>query len=618
MRASAFFLLLFTSVSASALDREAFTFTKYDLDVHIEPEQQRLGARGKITLRNDSNTPQQNVPLQISSTLSWRSIRLDGKRVEFVSQVYNSDVDHTGALSEAIATFPQAIAPGQSVQLEIGYEGTISQDTRRLTRIGVPAAVAKHSDWDQIGREFTALRGIGYVAWYPIATEAASLSEGDAVFEEVGKWSQREARGEMSVRVFSSHILGQPPEILCSGAERSQATMENGAAQMLSAECTFTQLQSQVPTIAIGQYSVLDKPDVSIHYLDQHKSGAENYALAAEEATRFVAKFLGEHKPSIKPSVVDLPEPDATPFESGNMLLKPLMRNDTADLLAAIQQAAEASLVSSRSFIRQGIARYLQLMFFDEQKGRPAALEYLQGHRGPMLESEKLATKSSHDRDRSLVTSFDELYVQTKAMNVWWMLQDIIGPENLKSALQSYVVSSDTNAKYMQTLLEQHSHRDLAWFFDDWVYHDRGLPDFRIESVYPRRMENGGYMVTVTVENLGAAAADVPVTLHMERAEVTERLMVRGKSKASVRIQAGAMPAEVTVNDGSVPESDMSNNGFTVGNSGGNTLNFRLRSVDSQMSEVQSEICNPNSAIMIPDLWRSSWRTFNSWAPRER
>jgi len=40
--------------SVMALNREAFTITKYDLQVQLEPDQQRLGARGKITLRNDS------------------------------------------------------------------------------------------------------------------------------------------------------------------------------------------------------------------------------------------------------------------------------------------------------------------------------------------------------------------------------------------------------------------------------------------------------------------------------------------------------------------------------------------------------------------------------------
>ena len=40
--------------AAWALEREAFTVAKYDLEIRLEPEQQRLGARGKITVRNDS------------------------------------------------------------------------------------------------------------------------------------------------------------------------------------------------------------------------------------------------------------------------------------------------------------------------------------------------------------------------------------------------------------------------------------------------------------------------------------------------------------------------------------------------------------------------------------
>src|ERR1700730_17011182 len=167
-------------VQAQAIDREAFTFTNYDLDVRIEPEQQRLAVRGKISLRNDSKSPQKNLSLQISSTLDWRSIQVDGKPVQFVSQPYTSDIDHTGAVSEALVTLPSEIQPKSSVELKIGFEGVIQLDATRLTRIGVPAPVAAHSDWDQIGKTFTAVRGIGYVAWYPVATESANLSEGNS------------------------------------------------------------------------------------------------------------------------------------------------------------------------------------------------------------------------------------------------------------------------------------------------------------------------------------------------------------------------------------------------------------------------------------------------------
>src|SRR5260370_28800770 len=99
-------------VNGFALDREAFSITNYDLNVQIEPEQHRLGVRGKITLRNDSQTPQKIAVLQISSSLDWRSVKAGDKAVQFVSQPYTSDSDHTGGLSEAIVTLPQAIAPG--------------------------------------------------------------------------------------------------------------------------------------------------------------------------------------------------------------------------------------------------------------------------------------------------------------------------------------------------------------------------------------------------------------------------------------------------------------------------------------------------------------------------
>src|SRR5258708_36596526 len=99
-------LLCSLSSSSFALDREAFTIAKYDLEIRLEPEQQRLGARGKITLRNDSAQPQKIVALQISSSLNWRSIRFNGKPVQFLSQPYTSYIHNTGALSEAIVTLP--------------------------------------------------------------------------------------------------------------------------------------------------------------------------------------------------------------------------------------------------------------------------------------------------------------------------------------------------------------------------------------------------------------------------------------------------------------------------------------------------------------------------------
>jgi len=555
-----------SSFFAGAFDREAFTFTKYDLNVRIEPEQQRLGVRGRITLRNDSASPQRSVSMQISSTLNWSSIQSEGKPVEFVSQTYTSDIDHTGALSEAIVVLPAAVAPKQTIELEVGYEGVIPQDASRLTRIGIPGDTAKHSDWDQIGRSFTAVRGIGYVAWYPIATEAVSLTDGDSVPESVAKRKQREAQSEMRISLaFTRSTPEAPPELLCNGTEVNKAIEEAGAAQLLTLECSFASLGSTLPIFVIAPYLEIDAKEVAIHYLPDHKSGAEDYASAVEEDAPLVSKWLGDHREqsTAKPEVAELSDPKAASFDSGNMLLMPLNGSDTKLLLSAAQQLTHAFFPSPHAWIHGGLASYAHVRLIEEKETRQAAFDYLRGHRSALVDLEKLSTEHKRE-DASLINSLDDFSIQTKSMYVWWMLRDMIGENALDAALHNYKAADDKDGVYMQRMIEGQAHRDLQWFFDDWVYHDHGLPDFRISSVYPSALASGGYMVTITVENLGGAGAEVPVTLHMQSGEESQRLVIPGKSKASVRIQAASMPQEVTVNDGSVPESDISNNGYKV------------------------------------------------------
>jgi hypothetical protein len=559
--------LVFSSLSAYALDREAFTFTKYDLNVRVEPEQQRLGVRGKINLRNDSGSPQRSLSFQISSSLNWRSIQFEGKQVEFVSQIYTSDIDHTGALSEAIVVLPRAVAPKQTIELEIGYEGIIPQDATRLTRIGVNGDEAKNSDWDQIARAFTAVRGVGDVAWYPVAMNAVSLSDSDAVPEAIAKWKQREDQAQMKLSLeYSQSGSEASPELLCNGTKGRQTTEEAGAGQKLTLECSFASLRPTLPTFVVAPYSQLNGKDVVIHYLPNHKTGADDYASAIEEVSPLISKWFGDHRESqdAKRSVLDLADADDAPFASGNMLLTSLSGSDTKLLLSATQQLAHAYFPSPHAWIHDGLSSYAQVRLFEEKEGRKAAIDYLQGHRTALVELEKVSSENK-SKETSLINSIDDFRIQTKSMYVWWMLRDMIGENVLHAALHNYKSPDDRDPKYIQQLIEAQAHRDLQWFFDDWVYRDRGLPEFRVASVFPSKLASGEYMITVTVQNVGDAGAEIPLTLHTEDNEASGKLVVAGKSQASIRIQTLSLPQDVTLNDGSVPESDTSNDVYRIG-----------------------------------------------------
>ena len=200
-------------------------------------------------------------------------------------------------------------------------------------------------------------------------------------------------------------------------------------------------------------------------------------------------------------------------------------------------------------------------------------MDYLKSHLPILVEAEKGIEPGAHggtadaQDDRALINSADETYLQTKAMYVWWMLNDMLD-DRVSSLMLSYEGASDTAPEYVQRLFESKAKRDLQWFFDDWVYHDRGLPDFRVESAYPRQATQGNYLVTVTIENLGRVGAQVPVTVRFDGGEMSERVEVRGGAKRVLRIATAKPPTEVVVNDGSVPESDMTNNIFKIENVG--------------------------------------------------
>jgi hypothetical protein len=70
-----------------------------------------MAVRANVTVRNDSASPLTRVAVQISSSLRWTGVRVGEASVAFSQQVVNSDVDHTGALREAVIPLSRPLGP---------------------------------------------------------------------------------------------------------------------------------------------------------------------------------------------------------------------------------------------------------------------------------------------------------------------------------------------------------------------------------------------------------------------------------------------------------------------------------------------------------------------------
>jgi hypothetical protein len=554
-----------STLNASSLDREAFTFTNYDLNVRVEPEQQRLAVRGKITLRNDSASPQKIAVLQISSSLSWRSIRAKSEPLQFVAQPYTSDIDHTGALSEATVTLPAPVPPKGTIDLEIAYEGIVALDATRLTRIETPEAVAHSVDWDQISTKFTAVRGVGYVTWYPVATADASLADGKSLPEVLARWKTRETSFPIHLVITVTNDEGEPPELL---VDATTCTGSHEIAHQFVADCSYKSVGSIAATFVLADYEELDRAAIAVHFLRGHEASATTYADAAEKALPLIKDWFGT--PRAKAQTADLADADATPFESGSLLLTPLTSADPkVASLAAAHQLTHAAFSSPRTWINEGLAHFAQALYLEHQSGRQAALNYIGSHRSALdaaesaKRSQAAAPRSEDELSHPLISTYDEELSRSKAMCVWWMLRDMVGDAALKKAIAAYDPAQDKAPSYMPQLIQAQTQKDLEWFFDDWVYRDRGLTEFKVESAFTRKLPQG-YLVTITVSNLGVAGAEVPLTVKFAGKEFTQRLVVRGKSNGVIRVEVSKPPEEIVVNDGSVPERDTKNNVYKI------------------------------------------------------
>jgi hypothetical protein len=579
-------LLLVTGffLPAAAIDRDAFTTTHYQLEVHVDRNSHVMAVDGKLTLRNDSKSPQKVLALQVSSSLNWNAISIEDKPLQWLSDNYTSDIDHTGSLSEAIVNLPKEVSPGASITVAVQYGGTVTADATRLKRVGTPEDVAGRGEWDEISEPFTAVRGLGYVTWYPVAIEAVSLSDGNAVFDALAAWKHRHVNSAFDARIL---VTGGQAESLCvavnsgtssCGVGREVTEPDIGAkAKEFNNTLSLAGLEEMVPTFALANYVELDRPTITFLHIPEHTQLARDYAVAAEANDPLLHDWLGDVRQPAR--VIELTDPKATPWQNGSIVFTPLRSwpTDSLQLLLMPAQVA-ARFLSPHQWLEDGMERFLQCVSINSRSGRKAALDYLDQLREMLVKAEEAthpkgtdaatASAESSQADNTLLNSNDEVYLRGKSSFLLWMLRDMLGDTAMQSALARYRPGLDKDPSYFQRLLQTSSKRDLEWFFDDWVYRDRGLPDFHVASAYVRPLLSEAtvknYLLTVTVENRGHAGAEVPVFVQTPSGEKTIRILVKAGENESGRLELPIVPGKITVNDGSVPEANTQNNVYDV------------------------------------------------------
>ena len=566
-----------TAPSASDAERQAVTFTDFDMDVHLRTSEEHIAVRALVTVRNDGKAPLAHVPLQISSSLNWERVRANGRYIASPVATLNSDADHTGQLHEVSIPLAPPLAPGQSLQLDVTYSGNIVQNAQRLLAIGTPDNVAMHSDWDRIGVPFTGLRGFGNVVWYPVASVPVILGDGARLFDEMGEHKLRLAGAHFRLRLTMEFPHGQAPTVALIYGHPAPVTITDAetagseVAGVASASLESSTLGFEAPSLFVAIRAPHAATNTTLWALPIDEAALQGWSDAATAVTPFLQGWLGQ-RPRAQLTVLDLPDPEDAPFETG-ALLATSIRPATPEQLDGILAHAltHAWMQSPRAWLSEGVAHFMGTLWVEKQRGREMALESLESERTALALAEPSSPGVSSGQP--LDTAISPAYYRTKATYALWMLRDIAGDATLSAALRAYNPQQDlentTNRSSFERLLEQAGMRhDLSWFFEDWVDADKGLPDLTIDSVFRGPAEAGNWLVAVNVNNAGYASAEVPVTVRTGAASVTQRLLVPARGKATQRIVLLDKPDEAQVNDGTVPETQATVHVTTLNDAG--------------------------------------------------
>jgi hypothetical protein len=552
-------------------ERSSLTFTAYDLDVHLAPAKSELSAHVRFTVRNSGGAPLTRLALQISSSLKWETISMRGADrvvpLPFAQEVIDTDADHTGKAQEAVISLPLPLEPGASLELTAFYSGKVEQSGERLERIGAPADQAGRADWDRITPERTALRGYGDVLWYPTAAVPVFLGDGAKLFQSVGSTRLMQAEAMVRLRLAVEYV-GDPPDtaFFCGRKEKLVAVSENAnvvvaeSPGVATVEFPIRPLGFRGLSLFVTDRAATTTDGDLIAAVTDHFDTLPSYAAAAAKVQPLLKDWLGTDPLS----PLNILDQEGQPFEDDALLVTQMHTGDAAVLAPSlVHSMTHAWFNSSHVWLDEGVPQFMSVLWAEQTLGRDAALQQLQEQASTLSVGEpaQLPTPNPAYVGQSLILAKDDVYYRTKAAAVLVMLRSIVGEDALKDALKSYRMDEkeDSDPKHFQRVVEHSSKKDLNWFFEDWVYHDRGLADLSIANVTPRALpaakdKEASWLIAVEVRNDGDAAAEIPVTVRSGKMTATEKLRIMGRSSGSTRIVFEGEPEEVIVNDGSVPE----------------------------------------------------------------
>ncbi len=399
---------LVLSITTPAQDeaRAAWQATKFDITVSNPGVERALTARAVVTLRNVGRGPGTTLSLRINPKAEIKSVTIGS-----ANATYQSRPETRGNAQRLTINLPSSIPANELVTATVDYRLPVAENTGIASLSPIGSQFLPQSMWYPMANNAFAVRGADY------APVRLTVNGGNAISSGVDK-----SAGGNSV--FEQSLNAQP--FFVTG---SWDRVDGGAAAK--------GISAFVPKGATPE----------------EQKQAEALIALTSDARAFFATMFGS-TPDVPLRLVSVTRGGG--FDDGGTILlgEGSFRRKKIDAMTAMSIAEAVARLwlggdtpvrgEGHGVIREGLARFLAIVFIEKQFGAEAA------------ESERArqrvayAAIAKRDAPVSRTTPLDPTYfnsVANKGAIVWRLVDHLLGRDNFVAAMRSVLASGKTDAE---------------------------------------------------------------------------------------------------------------------------------------------------------------------------
>jgi tetratricopeptide (TPR) repeat protein len=489
-------LLMGAPLAAQRPERPALAVTDYVIDAEIDPASHHLTAKVVVSFTAPENAEPQSVSFGLHPALKVTKISDES------GHVLTGQRSADGGIRIAPAT---PFVSGQAVHWTFEYEGVITGN----------------NDGPVEGLKVAAIQEpISYLLyparWFPTTGYMTSRFT-----------AQMRIRVPQGMWVFASGAQGGAKPVILANSKPGD-------------EYDFNWEKPGFPgTVIAGRYVdpvSVGSGNVKVYLTASHQQSASELAQTATSEYEFFTASFGAPDSS-RLNVVELPDDTLTSVWAPELAAIPGSRvGDKSGIRLLANTIARqwwGSAVSPRTlndaWITNGMARYSELMFVEDQSGKNALKTALQDVAAGALAYDTIPL-SSAGRLSPFSPEFQSMTMEKGAM-IFHMLRGEIGDQaflaTLKGALSQFTGSS-MRAADLEKVAEAESNQPLTAFFAQWV-DGVGAPQFTSKYAIYRLGNNKGFRTIGEIDqDLDLFRMPVELSVETEGKTETQKIEVVG------------------------------------------------------------------------------------------